>query len=161
MPKITILKANVTKPAGKNYEVCELGYKTDEGKVKAMKILSFVQPEVFRLAANTQPGDVVEATFSQSEKGYWQFSSLTATGVKEATPVGAVSSVPSQSRGNWETSEERAQRQIMIVRQSSLSNAVALIAARNPKGATETATDVIEVARRFENYVLGVTGEVE
>ena len=166
MAKITVLKQEVVTPTGKQYQVCELGYKTDEGKVKAMKIFGFGnQKAVFDVASKAQPGDVIEAQFVQNEKGYWQFSSLVPTGIKEATtaPTSQVQT-SSPNRGNWETSEERAARQVMIVRQSSLSTAVSLIAARSPKGATEDANDVIDVAKRFEHYVLGkpqVTGEVE
>ena len=166
MPRITVLKVSVSKPEGKNYEVCELGYKTDEGKVKAMKILSFASPDVFKIAKQVSSGDILDATFSQSEKGFWQFQSLTPTGVKEATDKGNSNVVPNTAgtRGNWETPAERAARQVMIIRQSSLSNAVAFYASREPKGVTADAKSIVELAKFFESYVLDepeVTGEVE
>ena len=166
MEKLTILKQETITPPGKNYKVCELGYRTEEGKVKAMKIFGFgPQKEVFDVATKVSPGDIVEAQFSQNDKGYWQFHKLTPTGAKEATDKSvAVPSAPT-TRGNWETPEERAARQVMIVRQSSISNAIAFLVALEPKGtSTKTADEVIEVAKRFEHYVLGkptVTGEVE
>ena len=160
MPRITVLKVKVTPgPAGKNYKICEVGYKTDEGKVKGMRILDFVQKDVFSVAEKLQPGDIVDAAFSQNDKGYWQFNSLTPTGEKGDKEVVTAASAP--SKGNWETTDERAARQVMIVRQSSLSNAVAFFEAAKSKPAV---ADVITVAKSFEAYVLGkdeVTGNVE
>ena len=165
MAKITVLKQETVTPTGKNYKVCELGYRTEEGKVKAMKIFGFGDSKgVFDVASKLQSGEIVEAQFAQNDKGYWQFSSLTPTGTKEAADKGNTHSPASASRGNWETPEERAARQVMIVRQSSLSNAVAFFASREPKGTTADAKAVVELAKFFEGYVLDkptVTGEVE
>ena len=168
MAKITVLKQETITPEGKKYKICELGYKTEDGKVKAMKIFGFGdQKLVFDVATKLGAGDVVEAQFATNEKGYWQFNSLTPTGVKEATdvekPQGGAAPSP-VARGNWETPEERAARQVMIIRQSSLSNAVAFYASREPKGVTADAKSIVELAKFFESYVLDkpqVTGEVE
>ena len=167
MAKITVLKQEVVTPPGKKYQVCELGYKTEEGKVKAMKIFGFGdQKAVFDVASKAQPGDVIEAQFAQNDKGYWQFSGLAPTGEKvspSVVPTGMAGGSGS-SRGNWETPEERAARQVMIVRQSSLSNAIALHAAASPKGTEATVDDIVTTAKFFEAYVLGkptITGEVE
>lgn len=167
MAKITILKQETVTPAGKKYQVCELGYRTEDNKTKAMKIFGFGdQKAVFDVATKLQPGDIVDAYLAQSDKGFWQFSSLTPTGTKEATTGEQARSAaaPSAARGNWETPEERQAKQVMIVRQSSLSNAVAFFASREPKGTTADAKAVVELAKFFEAYVLGkpqVTGEVE
>lgn len=166
MAKITVLKQETNTPEGKKYKVCELGYKTEDGKVKAMKIFGFGdQKSVFDVATKLGAGDVVEANFAQNDRGYWIFSGLTPTGVKEATDKGSanVATNTSGTRGNWETSEERAARQVMIIRQSSLSNAVAFYASREPKGVTADAKSIVELAKFFESYVLdepAVTGEV-
>jgi hypothetical protein len=164
--RITVLRSNQTKPEGKNYTVVELAYKTDDGKTKGMKIFGFgPQAENAKVAANAKSGDILEANFQQNAKGYWEFSSLKATGetsqvAQSATPTTGVTATASRSGGNWETSEERAKRQVMIVRQSSLSTAVAL----KPKASVE---EVIDVAKQFEAYVLGTevasqpTGDVQ
>jgi hypothetical protein len=54
---------------------------------------------------------------------------------------------------NYETKEERQVRQIMIVRQSSLGHAVATFAVGGKTAPTPEA--VIEVAKMYEQYVLG------
>lgn len=166
--RITVLKSEVVKATGKNgkpYQVAELGYKTEEGKVKGMRIMPFGdQKAIFDVAAQAEKGDVLEAQFHQNEKGYWEFQSLEVTGEKSTTSeaVGTTgSSKPAAKGGNWETSEERAARQVLIVRQSSISSAVALVEATKLKASTE---DVIKIAKEFEAYVLGQpavqTGEV-
>jgi hypothetical protein len=154
MPQITVLKANKTKPEGKNYTVVELAYKTEDGKTKGMKLFGFgAQKENAEVAANAQPGDVLDAVFQQNQKGYWEFASLKSTGNKVAETGPQVNSTTvSTSKGSWETSEERAARQVMIVRQSSLSTAVAFLEAAKVKPGV---ADVIEAAKEFESYVLG------
>lgn len=163
MPKqIEVLKFMVTETPGKRpYKVAEVAYKSD-GKTKGMKVLDFVQREVFAtlLSINPQPGDILDVEFSQNDKGFWQFASV-AKGEKSAGSSNQPTAAGGNgvaSKGNWETSEERAARQVMIVRQSSLSNAVALSEANKAKSTPE---DIIAVAKVFEAYVLGKESIVE
>ena len=165
--KITVIKSIVSIPEGKKYKVCELGYRTEDGKIKGMRIFGFgEQKNNFDTASKAVVGDVLEAQFKTNEKGFWEFASLENTGVREAglNPTGTTTHVGG-SRGNWETPEERAARQVMIIRQSSLSNAIAFFNAIGHKKFTEL--DVIDLAKNFEAYVLGkeekvdVTGDVE
>ena|SRR3990167_5918190 len=162
--KITVIKSTTTK-APKGYEIVELVYKTEEDKTKGMKIFNLGDlKQVAEVAKVATTGDILDAEFKQNDKGFWQFASLVATGSKAATEnttnKNMVSSTSDKPRGNWETSEERAARQVMIVRQSSLSTAVALAAASNPKGASVTTDDIIRIAQDFEAYVLD-KGDVE
>ena len=159
--KITALKVDVTT-APKGYKVAEIAYRTDDGKTKGMKVLDFVQKDVFAVLKDVKPGDVLNAEFEKNPKGFWTFKTLESTGEKASA---AVSSTPDKTparTGNWETTAERAQRQIMIVRQSSLAQAVnysELI--KNTKADLE---DIVAIAKVFESYVLGtetVTGEGE
>lgn len=164
MAKITVIRSTTSK-APKGYEIVELAYKTDEGKTKGMKIFNLGDlKDVAEVAKAAQPGDVLDASFKQNDKGFWQFSSLVSTGIKEATISAATPSSATPNRGGWETHEERAARQVMIVRQSSLSTAVALVAAQAPKGTTAVPINIIDYAKEFEAYVLGKpqqTGDVE
>lgn len=142
MSKLTVLKVIRTK-AEKGYPIIELAYKTEEGQTKGMRIFGFgPQADIAATAGNAKEGDVLEATFAKNEKGYWQFKTLEPTEEKvEQTK---------KTSGTWETSEERARRQVMIVRQSSLSTAVAL----SQMGEVVSPAEVIEVAKQFEAYVL-------
>jgi hypothetical protein len=59
-------------------------------------------------------------------------------------------------KSNYETADERAARQVMIVRQSSISNAVALLKTEKH---TPTTEEVLAVAKQFENFVLGKSND--
>ena len=169
MSKITVIRSTKSV-AEKGYPIVELAYKTEDGKTKGMKIFGFGnQKEVSEVAGAAQAGDVLEASFRQNQKGYWEFSDLKNTGEKAEKATASSGSTGNAnanvSRGNWETSEERAARQVMIVRQSSLSTAQAFLEASKVKHVCQ---DVIEVAKAFEAYVLGKetpkqqpTGDVE
>ena len=152
MARITVLKVNIAKV--KNYETAEVSYKTDDGKTKGMKVLSFLQKEVFATLQSCEPGDVLDASFEQNNKGYWQFSSVTKTGEKGSTSIPAEKAGTAvgsaRTGGNWETSEERANRQVLIVRQSSVASAVEYTNAQGKKASPE---DVVKIAKVFEEYV--------
>lgn len=159
MSRITVVRANKTV-APKGYTVVELAYKTDEGKTKGMKLFGFgTQKANSEVAAAAQPGDVLEAVFQQNDKGYWEFASLRSTGEKAAVATGSepevgsgkLGSVSSPAKGNWETSDERAARQVYIIRQSSLSTAVAFYDVNKVKPSVE---DVVTTAKQFADFVL-------
>ena len=154
MSRITVLRAEVSVPEGKKYKICELGYKTDDGKIKGMRIFGFgnMKP-IFDVASAATKGDVLEASFQQNEKGYWEFANLENTGTKAATaPETSVSAPAARKGGDWETSEERARKQVYIVRQSSISAALEFLKHNLPKNAI-TVSDVVGVAKQFESYV--------
>ena len=56
---------------------------------------------------------------------------------------------------NYETAEERARRQVYIIRQSSLGTAVELL------GSGASVADVINTAKQFEAYVFSKEAEGE
>ena len=155
--KITVLKSEVTKNP-KGYSIAEIAYKTDDGKAKGMKVLDYAQKDVFAVVKDAKPGDVLDADFEKNTKGFWVFKTVSNTGLKETVAVPATPNSP-VTRGNWETSEERAARQVMIVRQSSLSNAIGYYGLTGEKKLNPV--DIVEVAREFEAYVLNQpTGEI-
>ena len=161
--KITVLKSEVTKNP-KGYSIAEIAYKTDDGKAKGMKVLDYAQKDVFAVVKDAKPGDVLDADFEKNTKGFWAFKTVSNTGFKETVVVPATpnSTAPSMTRGDWETSEERAAKQVMIVRQSSISNAIASLELN--KQTKATTMDIIEIAQEFEDYVLGTTqstGEID
>jgi hypothetical protein len=158
MSRITVLKSEVSTPEGKKYKICELGYKTDEGKVKGMRIFGFgnMKP-IFDVASAAQKGDVLEASFQQNDKGYWEFGSLSATGATaptSANDVSAGSVGDSKPKGNWETAEERAAKQTLITRQACLNSAVAYFEVVKGKPSLE---ELIATAKHFETKYVRAT----
>lgn len=151
--KLSIISVNVTSKTsknGKSYQSAEVVYKnTDSGKVENKNITQY--SEVFKQVADAQAGQVYNVQSTKDDAGYWQwvkFERVTGeTGAVTAAPAAAA------SKGNWETSEERAARQVFIIKQSSLANAVATLAV-GAKAAPNT-EQVIAVAQAYTDWVLG------
>lgn len=144
----------VTKQSKKGTSYVELNVtfrNLDTGRVDAKKVMSFASKEVYNMLAEAQPNDVFEVK-SEKQGNYWEWVSI----ARSSAPVDAPSPSAGRSaapRSNFETPEERAKRQVLIVRQSSLSSAVAAMVpgAKSPLKAAE----VIAMAKEFESYVFG------
>src|SRR3990167_7946394 len=155
--EIISISAPQTVPTknGKSYQAIEVAYKKD-GKIEGKKIMSFASPAVFKAVQNCVQGDFVTVTTEKNEAGYWQWESIDKSegAIPPATQSAAAQGGgTSKSTGsNWETKEERAARQVMIVRQSSLSNAIATLTVAI-KGAISS-DQVIRLAKEYEAYVL-------
>lgn len=118
------------------------------GKDHTYKLMSFVNKDAYLLLKSAKVGDVFDVVTNKNDKGYWTWESVSAVGTKpKANP---------SPRSTYETPEERAQKQIYIVRQSSLTSAIAMLAAANDKKTAINPDTVIYVAKKFEQYVFGL-----
>lgn len=166
---ITVLSATrqqATAKSGKPYSFVELAYKGDDGSVKGKKVMPFGESKAVHDAlAQAQGGDVYTITAIKNEgTGYWDWTQAVKS---NGTSTGAVnSSVDTSSRpaaggkvtgSNYETSEERAKKQVYIVRQSSIASAISFLTDSKKSATVE---NVIDTAKQFEKYVFS-TGEVE
>jgi hypothetical protein len=139
---------------GRSYQSLEVTYKGADGKVGNKKLMSFSNPSVFKAAGSWNKGDVVEVVSQKDDQGYWQWTGIGTEGGAPVAQQSTASTGGARVTGsNYETKEERAARQVMIVRQSSISSA---IAAQSVGGKGPLAPDaVIEYAKQLEAYVLG------
>ncbi len=120
--------------------------------------------DVYKVVSEAQSGDVFdvksEKIAGQDGKEYWNWTGIQTAGKNipgQSQASGKASPAP---RSNFETPEERAQRQVYIIRQSSLSVAQELLS--NTKGKGYAASDVIDLAEEFTDFVLnGNNPEVE
>jgi len=138
---------------GRTYQSIEVTYKNDQGQVANKKLMSFSNPTVFNHIKDLTKGTAINVTTVKDANGYWQW-----TGIGEDAVIGTIDAKPAATGGRvtgskYETKEERAARQILIVRQSSLSSAVALIVATSTE--PTTTDNVIKIAKQFESYVFG------
>jgi hypothetical protein len=141
---------------GRTYQSLEVTYKGNDGKVSAKKLMSFSNPSVFKAAGSWNKGDVVDIVTQKDDAGYWQWTGIgTGGGVSapSTSPVanGGSATATRVTGSTYETKEERAAKQILIVRQSSLSVAsqVLSVGAKAPPNAA----DIIGLAKQFEAYV--------
>ena len=145
--------------AVKKYHTIEVAYKAD-GKVQGKKLMSFLFPEVYSTLSKAQRGEVYDITSVKNDAGYWDWTGVEKTIINTTTTSSSTGIVSvrdfkkesATAKSNYETAEERAARQVLIVRQSSLSTAVA---AQGIVGKLKTADDIINLAKEFEAYVFG------
>lgn len=154
---ITILsavKSQGVSKAGKAYSYIELAYKGEDGQVKGKKIMPFGDSKgIHDTLAQATPGDVYSITAVKNEgTGYWDWTNATKTNATSGGANSATTSVASTataSKSTYETAEERAKKQVYIVRQSSLANAVAFYR----ESGDYSVEDVVNTAKQFEAYV--------
>lgn len=159
MTLITIQEVVVTKTSkGKNSwfnaDVTYTDVKQDKEFTK--KLISFKNPKVFGVIQKASPGQQYNIEV-RKDGDYWEWVAIEdASTADEAPAERAKPAVAATTRsGNWETPEERAARQVYIIRQSSLATAVTLL------GPKAKVSDVINVAQQFVDYVLGTEETVE
>ena len=155
-----------TVPTAKgSYQVIDLAYKNKsfQDKLEGKKVMSFTNKDVFAALQKAQFGDVFEVSRVKNDKGFWDWTAVNTGGagvnVSNASSGSPVVASPVKGtvtpKSNYETAEERAARQVLIVRQSSISSAVDLAVANKVKDPQE----VIKIAQTFEAYVFGMAVE--
>jgi hypothetical protein len=159
---ITLLSVDIkTVPTAKgSYQTADVAYKNNsfQGKVEGKKVMSFgATKDSFSTLALAQPGESYEVTIVKNDKGYNDWVSMAkaeagANSPAVSAPAGGKAPAATP-RSTYETPEERAQRQVLIVRQSSLSAAVNLLlaGAKTPP----PVENVLAIAKQFEDYVFG------
>lgn len=168
---IQILSTAITtlpgKKAGTSYQSLEVAFKnkTFGDKVEGKKLMSFGgSAESFKILANAQMGEIYDVESVKNPAGFLDWVSAKKTdgsATVTATPAPAAGSAKPTSGSNYtptpkstyETPEERAKKQIYIVRQSSISNAIETltVGAKTPP----QIEDVIKVASQYEAFVFG------
>lgn len=156
----------IQKMSSKNtpYEVLDIAFKnlTFQGKVEGKQLMPFGgNAPGYAVLKNAQSGQVYEITVVKNAQGYndWTGAALSdgsplaqTPATSSNTPRAAAPGATSNSRG-FETPEERAAKQVYIVRQSSLSAAVSALSVGS-KSAVKP-EEAIAYAKQLEAYVFG------
>lgn len=131
----------------KTYEELTVVY-TFKGTNKEQVLRSFANPQVFKAIQGMVGKNVVVET-TKNANGYDQWSKVTlaSEASSAAPPTGKVVG------SNYETAEERKLRQMYIIKQSSISNAVEALSV-GAKAPLKT-SDVLAVAQDFVDWVYG------
>ena len=159
---IDVATPTFVKTAKGGYNIVEIAYKED-GKVSGKKIVDFANPEVYKAVLELKAKDaatvVIEKEAGRDGKEYWQWKSVTPGAIQQVSDSTAqsASSTPSArtpagrvTGSNYETAEERAAKQVYIVRQSSITAALKYFEQTN---ADVTVNDVITLAETFKEFV--------
>lgn len=150
--QIQFISANVEDKG--RYKQAEIAYKdVAKGQVTSKKIMSFNNPAVYKTLVDAKNGELYTVEMQKNDKGYWDWTAVSlgggSTGDAAPTTTAKTFTAP---KSTYETPEERAQRQVYIIRQSSAATAVAAL--KTDKKAP-TAAEVIAFAQELEGYVFG------
>lgn len=148
-----------TVQKGRNkYQVATVVY-TDGGKNFTKKIMSFSNPAVFDTVKNAKSGEEYDVK-AVKDGEYWNWASIERAGSGEAKA--AVAGTPAATGGkvlgsNYETADERKIKQLYIIKQSSIANAIAR-AAQHPD---PNSVDVLSLAQMYVDFVYGTNETLE
>lgn len=137
------------------YQKATVTYTTAGGETRTQSIMSFANPEVFKTIQTFKTGDVVDVTLTKNDAGYVNWAKVVLAGAaKAAAPAGG-----KVVGSNYETPDERKLRQMYIIKQSSIANAIDYFKARN-----QTEFDInmlLGVAQDFVDFVYDADKELE
>jgi hypothetical protein len=144
---------NETRPnknGNGSYQMLEVAYKNlKDGKVGAKKLMSFNDKVVFSTFAEAKSGDIFEVT-SEKKGDFWEWTAA-SRGQGPSAPSATSTGVNKAPKSTYETPEERARRQVYIMKQSSVSSAIALLG--TGAKAPPALTDVLKTAQEIYNWV--------
>jgi hypothetical protein len=162
--KFITSETEFVKTAKGGYNKINVTYKDPNGKIVSRGIFDFAKPAIFKAFKDANANDLFDVEEIKNDKGYWEFVTVTksmgpavehtseptvSTGVSIPKATGGVVA----PRSNYETPEERAFRQRLIVRQSSIGHALEFLPLSGEKKSTKE--EVIKLARYFESFVYG------
>lgn len=150
--KIEIINVGDVQNKGK-YTQVEIVYKDiEKDRVGTKKLMSFSYPLVYNGLRTAKKDDKFNVTLVK-EGEYWQWTDFSPLGA-EVPMASASPAVPEAKQyvkgSNYETSEERAARQTSIIRQSSISNAIAALKIEKTKIDRD---ELFAYAEAIENWV--------
>lgn len=109
------------------YSILTVDYKDiAQDKTSTKKVVSFGHPEVYDTLRKAERDQFYEVTAEKGEK-YWEWVAISLTdGTTNNTPAQTAQAYTAP-KSNFETPEERQKKQLYIIRQSCLSNAVSTL----------------------------------
>lgn len=153
--RIEVIKVEV-ESKGK-YSTLNVTYKGPDGKVESKKLVSFgPASDAFKVLKDASSDDVFEVKSEKiknvkDDTEYWYWTEAVVIGKVDSVVAGSNKIGTTTPRSTYETPEERARKQVYIVRQSSITAALGLLTLQ---GAKDVDTDdVLAYARQFESYV--------
>lgn len=156
MPQYQIQRVDIEvgKPGPKGWSKAVITFNAD-GQVKRQNVMSFKNPAVYQ-AVQDYVGETVEVELTKNDKGYDEWASVKKiTGAGQPAPAASAASSGNGTAtrvtgSNYETPAERARRQVLIVRQSSLTAALTFLLNAGPSPDLQT---VLDTAQDFVDFV--------
>lgn len=154
---ITVVQVEkTTKPTAKgSYQQLEVTFKNlESGKLESKKIMSFASKDAFNALVGAKQGDTFSVDAQKNDKtGYWDWVTVTQNAPgQEPQPVGNQGKTYTPAKSTYETPEERAKKQVFIIKQSALTNAreALSVGAKVPPAKEE----ITALAQYFTDWVM-------
>lgn len=151
------LDVQVAKNGGGTYPGARLSYRDENGALKEKgfhnNVFKFNAGLKAQLA-NLSPGNVFNMEM-EKEGEFWNVKGITLASAaapvadKDVPATGKATPYTASPKSTYETPEERAKKQLYIIRQSSINQAIEY------KGQKASIEDIIKVAKQFEAHVYG------
>jgi hypothetical protein len=128
--EIQDFKSEYTKTAKGGYNTGFVNYVNDRGESKTWKLMSFANPKVYDTLKSAVNGDRFDITTGKNDKDFtvWADAQKLEGAVKGESVSPAKASTVRPTVSTYETADERAVKQRLIVRQSSLGYAIQVLA---------------------------------
>lgn len=150
-----------TKPtkAG-SYQQLEVAYKNlESGKLESKKLMSFVKPDsAYKTLNDAKIGDQFTITSLKKEgEQYWTWTEASpiapGSPVTASTSASGAGTATTPRTSTYETPEERAKKQVFIIKQSCLAQAIAAtsVGAKSPP----SRSTILEEAQAYVDWVMG------
>ena len=151
---VQVDKQTKTTSGGKPYVALELAFKNlSSGKLESKKLMPFgTTSDAHKVLAGANQGDVFTVVSEKNQQsGYWDWLKATQAPPGTTAETVVASKATPSPKSTYETPEERAKKQVYIVKQSSLSNAVAVlgVGAKTPPKTEE----IFALAQTFTDWV--------
>lgn len=137
------------------YNVANVVY-DDGGKNYTKKIMSFANPAVFDAVKNAKVGETYEVKVVK-EGEYYNWAALTPVNNARAANAEVKPGSGKVVGSNYETAEERKLKQLYIIKQSSISNAIEY----HKNDGEVQIEDILATAQQFVDFVYGVNENLE
>jgi hypothetical protein len=157
--QIVNVDVEVGKPGPKGWSKAVVDYMVN-GQNRKQNIMSFTNPQVYKdVTSGKFTGEAVEVSITKNAKGYDEWAAIskvgegastTSTPASTNTATGAVGATR-VTGSNYETPVERARRQVLIVRQSSLTAALKYLEMQE-RPVPDT-SEVLKIAQEFTDWV--------
>jgi len=158
---IDVEESTATNKANKPYTVLDISYKnvTFQDKVESKKHNQYGDKTVYATLKNAKKGDVFTILREKDDAGYWQWVGIEQ---EENAPMAAAKpaaqAATAAPKSNFETPDERAKKQVYIIKQSCIGYAIESLKTdkKNP-----TPDEVVALAQFYVDYVMGVNTDAD
>lgn len=152
--KIKVIEVNIEEVRnGRNkYDKASVVYSFN-GQNRTQNIMSFSNPAIFAKVRGMKTGEEYVVEVTKNDRGYNQWASIeAASAATQDVSSASKTSVPTRTNvSTYETPQERAIKQLYIVRQSSISSALEFVKMSQADGIT--VAGVLDVAQHFVDFV--------